>query len=121
MKLVGKVVKGQGFATLAFGLPTANLEVEEYIDLEPGAYVGIASVNKTKYDAVMYAGVVGSDKFEVHLFDFSGDLYGQQLEVEILELISAHVPWVSEQQMKAKVAADVALAKDYFATRSSSV
>lgn len=120
MKLLGRVMKGQGFATLAFNLPTANLDFEEVLNLEPGVYAAYARVGRTRYPSVAYCGPQGSEKFEVHLFDFSGELYGQMLEVEVLDRVSGHVPWKSEEQMKAKVAADVQKARDYFATRSSS-
>ncbi|MDQ5952271.1 MAG: riboflavin kinase / adenylyltransferase [Patescibacteria group bacterium] len=121
MKLSGQVVRGQGFATMAFDLPTANLEFVEAVSLEPGSYTGYTWVAGTRYESVMYVGPRGSEKFETHLFAFSGDLYGQTLEVEPLKKISAHVSWESEEQMKQKVAADVQKARDYFATQSSSV
>ncbi len=115
MKLIGQVQRGQGFATLAFGLPTANLELTHAVTLAPGAYVAYTFIGHERYPSVAYIGPQASEKFEVHLFNFSGDLYDQQLEVEILKMVSAHVPWKSEEQMRVKVAADVALAKAYFA------
>lgn len=115
MKIVGTVVRGQGFAMLAFGLPTANLEIEAVVTLAPGVYVGYALAEGARYNSVIYIGPQGSEKFEVHLFGFTGELYGQSLEIEMGEMISPSVPWESEEQMKAKVAADVALAKAYFA------
>lgn len=121
MRLSGKVVRGQGFASIAFNLPTANLEFVEAISLEPGAYAGYAFLANKRFDAVIYVGPVGSEKFEVHLFDFSGDLYEQTLEVECLKLVGPHVPWESEEQMKTKVATDVQAVRDFFATPSSSV
>lgn len=120
MKVTGQVVRGQGFATLAFNLPTANLEFEEVISLETGSYTAYAWVGKDRYKAIVYIGPRGSEKFEVHLFEFSGDLYDRPLTVEVLEQVSGHVAWESEEQMKQKVASDVAKARDYFATRSSS-
>ena len=116
MKLSGKVIKGQGFATLAFGLPTANFEFSQAVNLEAGSYVGYVYVGSQRYNAVMYAGPQGTEKFEAHLFDFEGDLYEQVLKLEVLQLISPHVAWESEDQMKAKVWQDVALAKAYFST-----
>ena len=105
---------------LAFGLPTANLEFDEVIPLEAGVYAAYAFVGQTRYNAVAYVGPRGSEKFETHLFAFSGDLYDQQLTVEVLDRVGQHVAWESEEQMKQKVAADVQKARDYFATRSSS-
>jgi riboflavin kinase/FMN adenylyltransferase len=114
MKLTGTVMKGQGFATLIFGLPTANLDFDEVITLKAGVYIGYVQVRRERYQAVIYIGPQGSEKFEVHLFDFQGDLYGQELEVEVIRMVSEHVPWESEEQMKAKVAADVELARASF-------
>lgn len=114
MKVVGKVVKGQGFATIAFGLPTANLEIDEMVNLSPGTYVGETSFKDRKYPSVIYVGPVGSDRVETHLFGFAGDLYEEILEIEVKKLIGPHVAWESEEQMKAKVANDVQLAKNYF-------
>ncbi len=118
MRLSGTVIRGQGFATIAFGLPTANLEFDDVVNLEPGVYVGYAYVGQDRYAAVIYSGPQGSEKFEAHLFDYSGDLYGQNLEIETIKMISQHIPWESEEQMRAKVAADIQLARDYFSTAS---
>jgi riboflavin kinase/FMN adenylyltransferase len=118
MRLSGTVIRGQGFATIAFGLPTANLDFDQVITLEPGVYVGYGYVGEARYAAVIYSGPQGSEQFEVHLFEFSGDLYGQTLVVDIVKRIGSHVAWESEEQMRAKVAGDVQLAKDYFSTAS---
>ena len=118
MRLSGTVIRGQGFATIAFGLPTANLEFDDVVTLEPGVYVGYGYVGEARYPAVIYSGPQGSEKFEAHLFGFTGDLYGQTLEIETIKLISPYVAWESEEQMKAKVAADIQLAKAYFSTAS---
>lgn len=101
---------------MAFGLPTANLEVAKVIDVLPGTYVGKTKVGTECFNSVIYIGPQSSERAEVHLFGFFGDLYGQILEVEILQLVSSHIPWESEEQMKAKVANDVQLAEDYFKT-----
>jgi riboflavin kinase / FMN adenylyltransferase len=114
MKLSGRVVKGQGFATLAFGLPTANIEFNKAIPVEAGTYVGQAWTAKGKYPAMMYAGPQASEKFEIHLFGFAGDLYGQTINCEIEQKISDSLPWQGEEHMKGKVMADLALAREYF-------
>jgi riboflavin kinase / FMN adenylyltransferase len=114
MKLSGVVVKGQGFASLAFGLPTANLEFNRSTPIEPGTYVGQVWTGVKQYPAIMYAGPAATEKFEVHLFGFTGDLYGQTLSFEIQDRISESVPWQGERHMHDKVLADVAKAKAYF-------
>lgn len=114
MKLSGTVIKGAGFASLAFSLPTANVEFSHSIPLAAGVYVGYGVVGIVSFPAIIHVGQPGSEKFEAHLFGFSGDLYGQTIECEIVQQISPSIAWQSEEQMKAKVAADVALAKKYF-------
>ena len=114
MRFTGQVVKGQGFATLIFGLPTANLEFDEAITLGAGVYSGYTTVGQDRYPSVIYIGPQGSEKFEAHLFGFSGQLYGQTLDIEILKLVSQHVAWEDEDQMKTKVLKDVQLAREYF-------
>ncbi|MEK7183828.1 MAG: riboflavin kinase [Patescibacteria group bacterium] len=116
MVLIGKVVKGQGFARLAFGLPTANLDLDEAVTLEAGVYVGYTTVEAGRFPSVIYIGPQASEKVETHLFGFDADLYDQTVEIEIVKLISEYVPWKSEEQMKAKVAADVQKARGYFST-----
>jgi riboflavin kinase/FMN adenylyltransferase len=73
-------------------------------------------VGKERYASVVYVGPQGCEKFETHLFEFDGEIYGRELEVEILTQVSGHVDWESEEQMKAKVANDVSLARDYFSS-----
>ncbi len=116
MRLTGRVVKGQGFASIAFNLPTANLEFDDVITLEAGTYAAYTYVGPVRYTSVVYVGPQGSEKFETHLFDFKDEVYGQELEVEILSKVSDHVAWETEEQMKAKVANDVKLAQDYFSS-----
>lgn len=69
------------------GYPTANMRLPEDCRLRHGIYAVRASVG-----GKLVAGVAsfgrrptfdnGAPLLEVHLFDFAGDLYGQQLDVE---------------------------------------
>jgi len=46
------------------------------------------------------------DNFEVHLFDFSGDLYGKILRVALVDFIRPEMKFGGLDQLKAQIAAD---------------
>ena len=46
------------------------------------------------------------ENFEVHLFDFVGDLYGQTLRVALVDFIRPEMKFSGLEQLKAQIAAD---------------
>ena len=46
------------------------------------------------------------ENFEVHLFDFAGDLYGQTLRVALVDFIRPEMKFAGLDQLKAQIAAD---------------
>ena len=46
------------------------------------------------------------ENFEVHLFDFTGDLYGQALRVALIDFIRPEMKFAGLDQLKAQIAAD---------------
>lgn len=50
---------------------------------------------------------------EAHLFDFSGDLYGQVLQVEFLHHLRPEKPFAGLEALKAQLAQDEANAREY--------
>ena len=46
------------------------------------------------------------ENFEVHLFDFSGDLYGKVLRVALVDFIRPEMKFGGLDQLKAQIAAD---------------
>jgi riboflavin kinase / FMN adenylyltransferase len=71
------------------GYPTANIRLPEDSRLRHGVYAVRASVQGKPVDGVASFGRRptfdnGAPLLEVHLFDFTGDLYGQVLDVEFV-------------------------------------
>ncbi|UVF18751.1 bifunctional riboflavin kinase/FAD synthetase [Microvirga terrae] len=71
------------------GYPTANMRLSDDCRLRHGIYAVRASVAGRPVDGVASFGRRptfdnGAPLLEVHLFDFSGDLYGQILDVEFI-------------------------------------
>jgi riboflavin kinase/FMN adenylyltransferase len=46
------------------------------------------------------------ENFEVHLFDFSDDIYGQVLRVQLMEFIRPEMKFSGLDALKAQIAAD---------------
>ena len=46
------------------------------------------------------------ENFEVHLFDFAGDLYGKVLRVALVDFIRPEMKFAGLDQLKAQIAAD---------------
>lgn len=91
--LNGTVVKGRQLGR-TIGYPTANIHIAENYKLIPkiGVYIVKSILGGKTVFGMMNIGTnptVGgaSLSIEVHFFDFDADLYGQQIEVSILEHI----------------------------------
>lgn len=104
MMVSGIVEKGRGEAGPVFGLPTANITVGGWF--RPGIYSGKVTVGDKTYGAAICYGAM-KDKLEAHLLDFSGDLYGQTITVEILDKVSDIDPMISVEQMRDKIQKDL--------------
>lgn len=89
--LTGKIVKGQGLGR-KLNYPTINLNIKETYKLIPktGVYIVKTVIDKRTFFGIMNIGfrptVNGKGKtIEVHLLDFKGDLYGENMQIEILK------------------------------------
>ncbi|MBM4366825.1 MAG: bifunctional riboflavin kinase/FAD synthetase [Deltaproteobacteria bacterium] len=103
----GTVVHGDHLGR-TLGFPTANLSLAE--ELRPGHGVYAARVGE--HLAVVNVGlrptVSGQAfRFEVHLLDFSGDLYGQHLRVALVEKLRDERRFESVDALRAQIARDV--------------
>jgi len=90
-RLRGKVVHGAARGR-TIGFPTANLDEIDVLVPPHGVYAGRTRYLGQTYAAAIHIGpnpTFGENvtKIEVHLLDFSGDLYGSTIEVEIVDRI----------------------------------
>jgi riboflavin kinase/FMN adenylyltransferase len=93
------------------GFPTANVALGEHLRPRFGVYAVRALVDDQWRDAVANLGkrpTVGKlqENFEVHLFDFTGDLYGKTLRVALVDFIRPEMKFSGLDQLKAQIAAD---------------
>jgi len=93
-RIEGKVIEGNHLG-IKIGFPTANLEVSDKYKIIPceGVYASYIYWKQKRYEGMAYIGKRptvtphGEKRIEVHLFNFSGDLYGETLQVEFVEFL----------------------------------
>ncbi|HEY6983313.1 bifunctional riboflavin kinase/FAD synthetase [Reyranella sp.] len=102
------------------GFPTANVALGEHLRPHFGVYAVRALIDGTWRAGVANLGkrpTVGKlqENFEVHLFDFAGDLYGKTLRVQLIDFIRAELKFANFDQLKAQIAADAQAARTILA------
>lgn len=109
--LVGKVISGDGRGR-GLGFPTANLAlVADYVIPAYGVYAVNLLINGQKYPAIANIGTrptFHESRFsiEIHILDFSDDLYGQVVEVELIKMLRPEKMFDSPDQLVAQIAKD---------------
>jgi len=112
----GKVVHGAKRGR-ELGYPTANVHMRH----ERPALSGVYAVKLDGLPSVANLGIrptiVGVPKLllEVHVLDFSEDLYGQHVRVEFLHKIRDEMKFDSLDALKTQIGKDVAVARSFFA------
>jgi len=115
--IVGKVQKGRQIGK-KIGFPTANIDIKDYILACPGVYAvkakrygknnfikGIANLG--------YRPTFNGKKIllEVHLFNFSGNLYNKYLTVEFKKFIRKEKKFKNVDQLRKQIKTDLLIAK----------
>lgn len=116
----GAVVKGAARGR-SLGYPTANIAYEADIIPPQGVYVVRVLWDKKNYPAIANIGTRPSFEkqnsklyLEVHILDFSGNMYGQHLQVEFLQKIRNEKTFSSPQSLIRQIQKDESLARVYF-------
>lgn len=115
--LYGKVQRGRQLAS-QLGFPTANLKPEAELLPPLGVYAARVKFGDLIIPAIANLGVRPTiedgwvePSLEVHLFDWSGDLYGESLEVFLADFIRPEKKFRDIQELQNQVLADMALAR----------
>ncbi|MGM0508248.1 MAG: bifunctional riboflavin kinase/FAD synthetase [Fusobacteriota bacterium] len=109
----GKVIKGQRIGR-KIGFPTANLRmvnkvyppygvygVKLYIGSSPKTYYGIMNIGRNptlKPD---------EHSLEVHIFNFNKNIYGEKIEIELLEFIREEKEFESKEELVNQIETDI--------------
>ena len=113
----GIVKKGRQVGK-TIGFPTCNLDIDNYIIAKPGVYaVRVSRKNNFKiFKGVAnlgYRPTFNQKKIllEVHLFNFSGNLYNKYLSVEFLKFIRKEKKFKNINKLKSQIKQDLKIAK----------
>ena len=113
---VGVVVQGDRLGR-TLGYPTANIRVPHGKALPRGVFAVVAIGGAGRWHGMANVGerptVEGQElRFEVHLFDFTGDLYGQELQVKFFHHLRGEQKFDGLDALKAQLADDEARARE---------
>ena len=113
----GQVQKGKQLGK-KIGFPTANIDIKDYVLACPGVYaVRVKITNNTRVIKGIanlgYRPTFNGKKIllEVHLFNFSGNLYNNYLTVEFLKIIRKEKKFKNMKQLRKQIKTDLLIAK----------
>jgi riboflavin kinase/FMN adenylyltransferase len=115
--LTGEVIHGD---RRLIGFPTANLKVDADLLPHVGVYGSVAAVGGKAYAAAVNVGWNPTFeekelRVEAHLLDFTGDLYGQTIEIHFLRRWRDEKKFGSVEQLAAAIRRDIDKTKQLFA------
>ncbi len=115
--IIGNVQKGKQLGK-KIGFPTANIDIKDYILAKPGVYAIKAKIQKSSNYIKGIANLGYRPTFngkkillEVHLFNFSGNLYNKYLTIEFLKFIRKEKKFKNVEQLKKQIKIDLLIAK----------
>ena len=110
--LTGEIVKGNNLGK-KIGFPTANLEIKESYKLLPktGSYIVKSELENETVYGMMNIGfnptVKGKKQtIEIHFFNFSKDLYGQIIQIDVLKFLRDEQKFDSVEDLKNQLEKD---------------
>ncbi|MGA9853180.1 MAG: bifunctional riboflavin kinase/FAD synthetase [Gammaproteobacteria bacterium] len=114
--LSGRVIYGDQLGR-TLGFPTANISIKRRVSPVHGIFVAVVhGIGSASHYGAAYVGsrpAVSGQRLmlEVFVFDFTGELYGKRLHVELLHQLRADSTFESLEALKAQMARDVAAAR----------
>ena len=116
--IIGKVEKGRQFGK-KIGFPTCNIDIKDYVLARPGVYAVKVCKKNSKSLIKGIANLGYRPTFnqkrlllEVHLFNFSGNLYNKYLSVEFLRFIRKEKKFKNAEQLRKQIKSDLLIAKN---------
>jgi len=109
--LFGQVVEGDRRGR-TLGFPTANLQVDEQLVPTDAVYAGWSVVGNEHFATAVSIGSSptfggGARRIEAHLLDFTGDLYGQELRLELVARVRDQRSFISASALTEQLNLDI--------------
>ena len=118
--IMGRVVYGRQLGR-QLNVPTANIRLQRYRAALEGVYcVTVEGIGDTEHQGIANIGVRptvdGKEPLlEVHIFNYSGDLYGSLIKVTFKRKLRDDQTFESIDELKMQIGLDLLKAQDYFA------
>jgi len=115
--IIGIVQKGRQIGK-KIGFPTCNIDIKDYVLAKPGVYA-VKVLRKKNPEFIKgianlgYRPTFNQKKIllEVHLFNFSGNLYNKYLTVEFLKFIRKEKKFKNINELRSQIKKDLSIAK----------
>ena len=109
--LAGEVIEGYQRGR-EIGFPTANMRCDGQLIPPDGVYAGRCSIAGQTYPAAVSIGTLPTfgehdRQIESYLIGYSGDLYGQTIEIDLLDWLREQRKYESVELLKEQIARDV--------------
>ncbi len=120
----GQVVRGEGRGH-TLGFPTANLQTQTGLCLPAtGVYAGWAEIEGERWPALANIGVrptfgQGERTVEIHLLDFTGDLYGEVLRFSFSLRLRDERAFATPGELVQQIKEDAMLAREFLQRRDA--
>ena len=116
-EICGRVVEGKQIGR-TIGFPTANLDVETLVIPPDGVYPVMAQLNGQRFQGIMNIGMRPTQSkensrrsAEVHLFNFTENIYGQTMEVKPYKQLRREQKFPTLDELVTQIKRDIAQAK----------
>ena len=113
----GRVVHGDKRGR-DLGFPTANIEIlPQKIELQRGVYSTLVYLDGAWRVGAVNVGVIPTfgeksrARFEAHMLDYTGDLYGRELTFFMLEHVRSEMVFKTAEDLKSRIAEDAGYIK----------
>ncbi len=113
----GRVIRGAGRGRRLLDVPTANIMTPEEIVPKEGVYAVKVGLEGAMLDGVANIGMnptfgTGQMSYEVHIFDFSGDLLGRSLRIYFIDRLRDERVFPDIDSLRENIMSDIKLAKE---------
>ena len=116
--LTGRVVSGKHRGA-SLGFPTANIKPVRHFLPKPGVYIVAVECRGIRYQGVAnvgYSPTFGDTELsvEVHLLEFSQEIYGEEITLDFLKRLRDEVAFSSITELKEQIKQDTESARRFF-------
>ena len=120
----GQVIRGKGIASDQLNFPTANVEISDLYMPLAGVYTCRVIIDDSDQELPAVCNIGTAPTFEsetphpvsleVHILNFSENLYGKNLEVAFTSFLRKEQKFTSVELLKKQIERDVIEARKYF-------